>query len=109
MLPGPAAVARVINAAVLLGRCQSAERTDIDAVGVGRIYQDATDAAALRQPHVGPGLSAVARLVHTIAGHVDVADRPGLAGSGPDGFRLRRSHGHRADRCRLLVIEDRIP
>src|SRR3954464_7960699 len=109
MLPGLSAVARVVDAAVLLWRSQSAERTDVDAVGVGGIYQDATDAAALRQPHVGPSLTAVGRLVHTIASHVDVTDPPGLAGSGPDRFRLRRSHGHCANRCRLLIIEDRIP
>src|SRR3569833_2229732 len=59
MLPGLATIAGMIDATLLLRRRQATERADINAVGVCGIYQDATDAAAVLQPHVGPGLASI--------------------------------------------------
>src|SRR5262249_2919927 len=56
-----------------------------------------------------PRFTAVGRLVNTVAGHIDVTDRPGLAGSGPDRVWLRRSDRQRADGRCFLIIEDRLP
>src|SRR5689334_12928888 len=109
MLPGLATVGGVVDTAILLRCRQAAERTDVDAIGVCRIDQDATDTPAFGQAHVLPRLPAVGRLVHTVAGYIDVTDRPCLTGSRPDCVRLGWSDRQRANRCGFLIIEDGLP
>ena len=104
--PGLAAVGGAIDAALLLRAGQAAERAGEDDVGVGRIDDDASDAAGFIEAHVGPGVAGVGGFVDAVAHHVDVADGPGFAGSGPDDVWIRRARRRarrwpaRADRRR---------
>ena len=89
-LPVPAAVRRPVDAALLLRAGRAAERAGEDDVRVRRVDDDPADAARLAQAHVRPGLAGVGRLVDAVAHHVDVADGPRFARSGPDDTRRGR-------------------
>ena len=108
-LPVLAAVGRAIDAALLLRPGGAAERAREHDVGIVGMNDDAADAPCLRQAHVRPCLACVRGLVDAVAHHIDVADRPCLAGSRPDRRWLRRRYGERANRGRRLFIEDRVP
>ena len=108
-LPALAAVGRAVDPAFLLGAREAAERGGEDDVRIGRVDDDAADAAGLVEPHVRPGLSGVGRPIDPVAHHVHVADGPGLAGPGPDGAGIGRGHGQRPDRGHRLAVENRIP
>ncbi len=77
--------------------------------GIRRVDDDAADAAALGQPHVGPGLAGIGRFVNSVAHHVAVADHPGFAGSCPDRAWIRRRYCEGTDGGDRLLIEDRCP
>ena len=62
---------------------------DVDDVGIGRMDDDARDAAGLLEAHVLPGLARVLRHVDAVAHDVAVADHPRLAGADPDDVRDR--------------------
>src|SRR5205807_1251799 len=105
--PGLAAVARAIDAAVAAVAPQFAGRAGIDDLGILRMHDDARDPLRFRQSHVGPGFAAVGRFVDTVADRDGIA-RPALAGADPDGPRIRRIDGDRADRLNGLLVEDRL-
>src|SRR5712671_4284551 len=104
---GPAlpAVAAAVDAALLAVAPELAGDARIDHVRALRVHEDAGDALGLGQAHVGPRLASVGGLVDTVADGDRVA-RPGLAGADPDGPRVARVDGDRADRLHRLLVED---
>ena len=70
-------------------------RADVDDVGVGRMDEDARDAAGLDEAHVLPGLAGVVRDVDAVAHDVAVADDPGFAGPDPDDVGIAVGDGNR--------------
>src|SRR6185437_5354551 len=82
-LPRRAAVGRLEDAALLLRRGDASDRARINDVGVGRVDDDAADAARLLEPGVLPRHAGVGGLVDAVAHDVAVADDPGFAGPGP--------------------------
>src|SRR5436190_19192295 len=80
-VPVRAAVGRAIDAALLLLARQASGRADEDDVGIGRVNEDARDAARLVEAGVRPRLPGVERSVDAVADDVAVANRRGLAGS----------------------------
>src|SRR6202041_2878049 len=79
------------NASIGLRSSRAAQSAGENDVRVRRMDDDAADAAALRQAHVGPGLAGIGRLINSIAHHVAIPDHPRLARPGPDCAWIRRS------------------
>ena len=107
VVPGLAAVGRLVDAAFRVRAEEMAERRDVDRVGVLRIDDDARDRLRLFQPDVGEGLAAVGRLVDA------VAERRGLAvvrlaGADVDDVRVARMDGDVADRGGGVGVEHRL-
>src|SRR5204862_4044963 len=67
LVPGLAAVARLVDAAVLVGAVQAAEGADVDGVRVLRVDDDLADLVGLLEADVRPGLAAVGALVDAVA------------------------------------------
>ena len=86
LLPGPAAVGRLVDAALAAGPEQAAGRRDEHDVVVARIDDDAVDEARGLEPHVRVGLAAVGRLVDAVAPARALAVVR-LAGADPDQIR----------------------
>src|SRR5580700_641400 len=97
------------DAAVGLGSGRSAQDAGKNNVGIGRVDDDASDAAALGQTHVGPGFAGIGGFVDSIAHYVAVADHPGFAGSCPDRAWIRRRYCEGADGGNRLFVKDRCP
>src|SRR6185295_18481741 len=83
-LPVLAAVGRAEDAALLLRCGDASDRAGKDDVGIGRMNEDAADAAGLVEAGLRPRLAGVERLVDAVADHVAVANRPRLARARPD-------------------------
>ena len=107
-LPGGAAVSCPEDAALGLRPVRRAQRACENDLRIGRIDDDAADAAGLVQTHARPRLAGVHRLVDAVADR-DMAANPRLARSGPDDVRIGRRNGERADRLRRLLVEDLLP
>ncbi len=108
LLPRLAAVLRAVEAALLLRPVQVTGRRHEDDVGIRRMDRDASDPAAQRQAHVPPVLAAVGRAIHAVADRY-VAPDERLAGPGPNHVGVGGRDRERADRLRLLIVEDRPP
>src|SRR5262249_23710215 len=67
LLPGLAAIGRLEDAALFVGREQVAQRRDVDDVRVDRVDDDASDVLAVLQAHVLPGAAGVGRFVNAVA------------------------------------------
>ena len=90
---------------------RSPQRTtpgDVDDVGVLGVNYDTAHVAGLLEPLIRPALAAVIRSVDAVAPG-DAPPVPGLARAQPHDVGVGRSHGHRAQRRRAPVFEDRIP
>src|SRR5262249_30195793 len=107
-VPGLAAVAGPVHAALRVRPPEVAEGGDVDDVRVPRVDDDAADVVRFLEAHVPPGLAAVGGPVHALAPR-DAVARVGLAGADPDDVRVGRGHGDVADGGRALVLEDRSP
>ena len=66
-LPGLAAIARAIDAALLVRAMRVTERGDVDEIGILRVDAHLADVARLREAAVRPGLAAVGGLVDAVA------------------------------------------
>ncbi len=107
-LPRLPAVPRPVDAALLLGSVQVAERRHEHHVRVTRVDDDAPDPPDLLEPHVSPRLAAVRRAVDPVADR-DVRADERLPGSGPEDVGVGGRERERADRHGILVVEDRAP
>src|SRR5271168_3528450 len=88
---------------------RAAENAGENYIGVRRVDDDAANAAALGQAHVGPGFAGIGGFVNSVAHDVAVADHPGLARSCPDCAWIGRRYGEGADGGDRLLVEDRRP
>src|SRR5438045_7186557 len=104
-LPMVAAIAGAVNTFVLLGTSGSPQNTGEDDIGIRRIDNNATDAAAFGQAHVRPRLACVGGFINSISHDVAVADHPGFAGPRPYRAGIGRRDGERADCCGGLLVE----
>src|SRR5262249_36518012 len=96
VLPGPAAVARLEQAALPVGRPQVPQRGDVGRLGVGGGGGDAVDVVGVGEAGVGPGRAGVAGDEDAVAPGDAVAG-VGLAGADPDDLGARRADGDGAD------------
>src|SRR6185437_9810512 len=105
--PGPrlTAVGRLEDTAVLLRTRREPDRAREHDVRVGRVDDDAREAAGVGQAHVLPGRAGVGGLVDAVAGHVAVADDPRFARTDPDRVVVGRRDGDGTDGLHRLVVE----
>jgi hypothetical protein len=68
LLPGGAAIGRLEDAPLLIGRVEVPHRCDVDGVGAGGMNDDAGDVMRVFQPHLLPRLACIGRLVDAVAG-----------------------------------------
>jgi hypothetical protein len=96
LLPGPAAVARSIDAPIGTWSVRKAERGNEDRVGVAGIDGDARNLPRRREADVRPGLARIGGLVHPITDRDRI---PHVALTGADVDRARRGgrYGDGAD------------
>ena len=94
LLPGRAAVGRLVDAALAAGPEERAGRRDEHDVVVDRIDDDAVDVPRLAQPHVAPRLAAVGRLVDAVAPRRALAVVR-FAGADPDEVGILLRHRRR--------------
>src|SRR5262249_31273193 len=104
LVPGLAAVRRLVEPTFAAWPVESSERADVDDVGVGGMNGDTTDLKTLLESHVLPGLAAVRGLVDAIAIRHRVA-RVVLSCSHPDDFRVGLGHGNVANRDSVFPVE----
>src|ERR1019366_3724756 len=81
--PSLPAVRRLVEAAIRRVRPELAGHARVQDVALLRVYEDPVHALGFREPHVSPGLAAVARAVDAIPDG-DGVSRPALAGPHPD-------------------------
>src|SRR5215210_9477202 len=105
--PRLAAVAGLVNTALVGVAPELAGDADPDRVRVRRIDGDLGDALGVLEAHVRPVVAAVHGLVDALADG-DAVARPRLAGAGPDRLRVLRIDGDGADRLRGLLVEHRL-
>ena len=103
-----AAVGRLEDAAVLVGRPLVAGGGDVDDVGVGGMDDDAGDGGCGLEPHVFPRLAGVGRLEDAQPGH-GAAEDVGFARAGPDDVGIGHGDGQVTDGHGRLIVEDRLP
>ena len=109
LLPGRAAVARAIDAAIRVGAVDMTERGDEDDVGVLRDRRARVPICrVLSRPMCVQRLSGVGGLVHPVAVR-DLRSHVGLAGADVDDVGIGRRDANRADRGDRLRVEDRDP
>src|SRR6185369_1983806 len=108
LLPGLAAVGRLVEAAVAPRAPQRPLRRHVDDVRVARVHDDLADVLARLEPDVLPRGAAVVGPVDAVAVG-DTALAVVLTRADPDDERVLRVEGHAADRVRPLAIEDRAP
>ena len=108
-VPVLAAIGGPKHAAILLRARGAPERARVYDLRIRGIYDNAPNAPGFVETHVRPRLAGIQGLVHAVAHHVDIANRPSLAGTRPDDIRRGWRHGERADGLYRLVIEDRRP
>src|SRR2546421_1236184 len=106
-VPALAAVGRLVEPAIGTVAPELARRAGIDHVGVARIDGDLRDPLGLLQPHAGPALAAIDRLVDAVSDGNGIAS-PGLAGPDPDDLRVPGIDLYRSDRLDRLLVEDRL-
>src|SRR5262245_10993840 len=107
LVPGLAAVGRLVEATVAAGRPERSLCGDIHRIAILRIDDDAPDMFGGFQADVGPRSATVLALVDTVA----VGDRPlriPLAGANPDDARTLRIDGDPSDRERTLCVAHRL-
>ena len=95
LLPGLAAVGRLVEAALAAGGPERSLRGDVDDVRVARIDDDLGDVLGLLEAHVRPALAAVEAAVDAVA-VADVAAADVLAGADPDDVRGRSDRSSRS-------------
>ncbi len=106
LLPGLAAVRRLVDAAVRVAVPEMAGGAGPDGVAVGRAHLDAGDALGVLEADPLPGVAAVGGLVEAVPDRGAVAG-PRLAGAHPDLLRVLGIDGDGADRL-VVVVEDRL-
>src|SRR5581483_110106 len=99
-LPGRAAVARAVDAALRVGAVRVPERRDVDGVRVAGMHADLADVARALEPQVRPGRARVGRAVHPVAVRHVAADAA-LAHPDVDHVRVALGDRDRADRRAL--------
>src|SRR6185369_12853143 len=67
LAPALAAVAGLVDAALVTVAPELARHADVHRAGARRIHQDLHDPLRFGQPHVGPGIAAVGGLVDPVA------------------------------------------
>ena len=93
-LPVPAAVARAVHPALVVGAEQVAEGGDVHEVGVVRVDADLADVAGVLQPGMSPAAAAVRAAVHAVApGDVEAGRRLPHAGVDDVGVGLGNRQG----------------
>ena len=108
-LPGLAAVAALVEAALLAWPAVLAEAGDEDDVVIGGMNADPRDRVRVAEAELRPGLSGVGGLVDAVAGH-DVAADARLAHADVDHVGVRLGDGDGADRRTAdLAVGDRRP
>src|SRR6185437_11014310 len=106
LLPGLATIGGAEHATFLLRRRAGTFGAHQHVVGVLRVDDDPRDAAGLRQPHVLPCRATIGGLVDAVADNVARTNRPGLAGAYPYRIVVGGRNRYRADRGRVLLVED---
>src|SRR5438876_7225278 len=94
---------------LLLWASSAAEGAGKNDVWTRGMNDDAADSPGFLQPHVGPGLADISRLINSVAHHVTVTDDPGFTGSRPDHAWIGRGNGERADGSGGLLVKDGHP
>ncbi len=107
-LPRLAAVGGLVEAAIAARRPERPDRGHVDHVRVARIDDDVLDVLGVLEPHALPGLAGIRRLVDAVA-EGDAALVVVLAGAEPHHVRVLGVDGHRAERVRAVILEDRRP
>ncbi len=108
MLPGAAAVRRLVDAALPAGRPEVAQRGHVSDVGVLWMDDDPADVPRLDQPQVRPGLAAVGGAVDAVPPRRALPVVL-LAGARPDDVGVGGRDGDVAEGAHRLVVEDRRP
>src|SRR5438094_717923 len=103
-----AAVCRPKDAALLVRPVRMAEGGDEEPAGVARVDGDHRDHLGVVEAEVRPRLAGVGRLVHAVADGEIGSDNPGAAAD-VDDVRIGRRHRDRADRARVLAVEEWVP
>src|SRR5207244_3037124 len=104
LAPRLAAIAGLVQAALLVRSPQAAERADINDVGILRMNGDAADLERFFEAHVRPGLATVGRFVDAVAPAGGVA-RVVLARADPDDLRIGRGDRDIANRDGRFAVE----
>ncbi len=107
-LPRPAAVRRLVDAAVAAGGPQRSLHRDVDDVGVARIDLDVADVLGRLEADARERLAAVGRLVEAVAIRRAARVRV-LAGAEPDDVRVLRIDDDAAQVEGAAVVEHRSP
>ena len=105
--PRLAAVAGLVDAALVVVVPQMAGGTRVNRVAVLRIDQDPGDVLGILQADIGPVLAAVGRFVDAVADR-DAVAHPGLAGAHPHDLRIGGIDGDGADRLHVRLVEHRL-
>ncbi len=104
--PGPAAVGRLEEAALLVRAPLVTERGDVGDVRVSRVDADARDPLGVGEAEMRPRLAGVGRPIDAVAERHAVA-RIALARAYPHDVAIGGRDGDRADREHRLMIEKR--
>src|SRR5207245_991273 len=97
LVPRLAAVGRLVEAAVRTIAVEPTQGADVDDVRVSGVDCDPADLEGLLEPHVGPRLAAVGRLVDAVAIGDGIA-WVALAGADPDDVAVRGGDANVANR-----------
>src|SRR5205807_1010423 len=107
-LPAPAAVAGAEDASFVVGSEHVPERGHECDIRVAGMDDDRANVTRIAQPDMLPGLAGVERFVDAITVG-DVATRTGLAGAHIDDIVIGVGDCDGANRCDLLLVEQRLP
>ena len=98
LLPGFAAIGGAVDAALVVGSAEMAERGDVDDVGIAGMDDNATDVVGVRETHVLPCFAAIDGFVDAVA-IGSIAAHAGFAHAGVDDVGVGfgdRDRAHRA-------------
>src|SRR4051794_1495849 len=84
------------------------EHGDVDAIGILRIDQNRSDLLAIAQSKMGPGLAAIARLVHPIASR-EVGTTHSSPAAHKNDFWIRGCKSQSSNGAGGLPIKNRFP
>ena len=108
LLPGLAAVGRLVNAALRARLPEVAQRRHVGDVGVFRMNANAPDVPRLFQTKMSPRLARVGAAVDAVPPRGALAVVL-LARPGPEDVRVRGGDGEVAEGAHRLPLEDRLP